>query len=141
MKVNTGSYGSSTPKLEPDDLESDAALLTITGFESVEVDDDAAPGGKRMAATLTFEETADKVLWLNKGMVEALVQELGEESDAWVGQVIPVEKYVARFRGQKYPKVRVMPSEEWAAAFKDAGAKRKTPAAKAAPAKAKGGKR
>jgi hypothetical protein len=142
-KINPADFGSSTPKLGPDDLEGDAAMLTIATFETVEVDDEEAEGGKRNAATLTFKETDDKVLWLNKGMVESLVEQLGDDSDNWIGRVIPVEKYVARYRGQKYNKVRVVPSEEWPKAFKEAGVKytpRKADSKAAAPAK-RGGKR
>lgn len=134
-KVNASDFGSSTPKITPDDLEGDAAVLTVTGFEKVEVDDDDAEGGKRNAATLTFEETEDRVLWLNKGMIEALIERLGDDSDEWVGAKVPVEKYVARYRGQKYDKVRVMPAEEWDRAFKEAGVR--VPSKKSAPAPVK----
>lgn len=146
-KINTQDFGTSTPKLEQDDLEGDAAILTVTAFEMVEVDDDEMEGGKRKTGTLTFEETGDKVLWLNKGMVETLVEQLGDESDEWVGAKVPVEKYTARYRGQKYAKVRVVPSEEWESAFKEAGEKftgRKrtaAPVTKKAAAKKSGGKR
>lgn len=125
-KVDSSRFGSSTPKLTPDDLEGDAAILTVTAYEEVEVDDEDAEGGKRLSATLAFEETGDKVLWLNKGMVEALVEQLGDDSDKWAGQKVPVESYVAKYRGQKFNKVRVLPSEEWDAAFKEAGVKRAT---------------
>jgi len=136
-KINPADFGSSTPKLGPDDLEGDAAMLTIATFETVEVDDDEVEGGKRNAATLTFNETDDKVLWLNKGMVETLVEQLGDDDELWIGKVIPVEKYTARYRGQKYPKVRVVPSEEWPKAFKEAGMKFTPRKATAAPAPAK----
>lgn len=146
--INPDDFGTSTPKLEPGDLEGDAAMLTIATFEMVEVDDDEAEGGKRNAATLTFEETDDKVLWLNKGMVETLCEQLGNDEEKWAGAIIPVEKYVARFRGKKYPKVRVVPSEEWAKAFKEAGRKYTGPKAasvtthaKAAAESRKSGKR
>lgn len=148
-KINLDDYGTSTPKITPEDLEGDFAILVVSGFESVDVDDDEAEGGKRKSATLTFEETEDKVLWLNKGMLESLCTQLGTDPDDWNGKQVPVEKYTAKFRGKSYPKVRVMPAEEWDKAFKEAGIKRKHPAAypvKSAPApKAgavkKGGKR
>jgi hypothetical protein len=126
-KVSAEDYGSSTPKITPDDLEGDFTILTVTGFETVDVDDDGVEGGKRKSATLTFEETENKVLWLNKGMIEALCTQLGTESDNWTGKQVPVEKYTARYGNKSYPKVRVMPSEEWDKAFKDAGVKRKHP--------------
>ncbi len=112
-RISADDFGSSTPKLTPDDLEADVAILTVADFETVDVDDDNAEGGKRKSATLTFEETEDRVLWLNKGMIEALIERLGDNTDKWKGQKVPVEKYTARFRGKSYPKVRVMMAEEW----------------------------
>jgi hypothetical protein len=127
-KVDPSKFGSSAPKLMPEDLEEDAAILTIAKYEEVMVDDDEAEGGKRQSATLKFVETGDKVVWLNKGMVEALVEQLGDDSDKWAGQKCPVERHVATFGNKKYPKVRVMMSEEWDRAFKDAGVRRTRPA-------------
>ncbi len=127
-KVDTSKFGSSAPKLEPDDLEEDAAILTLDKYEEVLVDDDTVKGGdhpgKRQSATIRFRETGEKVLWLNKGMAETLVEQLGDDADAWAGQKVPVERHVASFGNKKYPKVRVMPSEQWDAAFKEAGVRR-----------------
>lgn len=122
-KVDPNRFGSSAPKLTPDDIE-DAAILTITAYDEAEVEDEESETGKRLSANLTFEETGEKVLWLNKGMVETLVEQLGDDSDDWVGSQIPVESYTAVFKGKKFPKVRVMPSEEWDKAFKEAGVRR-----------------
>ena len=122
-KVDPSRYGSAAPKLTPDDIE-DAAILTVTAFDEVSVEDEEVEGGKRTSGNLTFEETGDKVLWLNKGMVETLVEQLGDDSDDWIGQKVPVEAYTATFKGKKFPKVRVMPSEEWSKAFKEAGVRR-----------------
>jgi hypothetical protein len=124
-KVDASKFGSSAPKLMPEDLEEDAAFLTIAKYEEVMVDDDEAEGGKRQSATLKFQETGDKVIWLNKGMVETLVEQLGDDAEKWAGQKIPVERHVATFGNKKFPKVRVMPSEEWDKAFKEAGIRRK----------------
>lgn len=129
-KVSAADYGSSAPKIEPDDLEDDAAILTVTTFETVMVDDEDAKDGKRKSATLKFEETGDKVLWLNKGMMETLIEQLGDDAEKWEGQKVPVEKHIATFGNKKFPKVRVMPSEEWDAAFKAAGVRRPKPSAK-----------
>jgi len=123
-KVDASKFGSSAPKLMPEDLEEDAAILTISKYEEVMVDDDEAEGGKRQSATLKFEETGDKVIWLNKGMVEALVEQLGDDADKWPGQKIPVERHVATFGNKKFPKVRVMMAEEWDKTFKEAGVRR-----------------
>lgn len=149
-KVDVSKFGSSAPKLTPDDIE-DAAILTIAAYEEVEVDDSDAESGKRLSATLRFEETGDKVLWLNKGMIESLVEGLGDDADNWIGQQVPVEPYTASFGSKKFPKVRVMPHEEWAKAFREAGISRggrrsagRTPARAAGrptAGKAKGAKR
>jgi len=130
-KVDPTRMGSSVPKITPDDIE-DAAILTIAAYDEAEVDDDEAEGGKRLSANLMFEEIEEKVLWLNKGMVETLVEQLGDESDDWIGQKVPVESYTAKFKGKKFPKVRVMPSEEWDKAFKEAGVRRRPVAKKTA---------
>lgn len=121
MKVNAGDFGSSVPKVEPDDLEGDYAMLTIAGFSQGEVEDTEKAEGVRNVATLTFEETGDKVVYLNKGQVETLIEQFGDNTDNWTGKVCPVEKHIAEYRGRQYPKVRVAPSEEWAKLFKDAG--------------------
>lgn len=124
-KVDTSKFGSSAPKLLPEDLEEDAAILTISAYEEVQVDDDNAEDGKRQSATLKFVETGDKVVWLNKGMVETLVEQLGDDADKWPGQKVPVERHVASFGNKKFPKVRVMMSDEWDKAFKEAGVRRR----------------
>lgn len=133
-KVDASKFGSAAPKLMPEDLEEDAAILTIAEYDEADVDDDEAEGGKRTAAYITFEETGDKRIWLNKGMVETLIEQLGDDADKWIGQKVPVEKHEAKFKGRTYPKVRVMLSEEWDQAFKDAGVKRR-PAEKASSGK------
>lgn len=123
-KVDPSKFGSSAPKLTPEDLEEDVAFVTIEKYEEVMVDDDEAEGGKRQSATLRFKETGEKVIWLNKGMVETLVEQLGDDPDAWAGQKIPVEKHTATFGNKKFPKVRVVPSEDWDKLFKEAGIRR-----------------
>jgi hypothetical protein len=123
-KVDVNKFGSTAPKLQPEDLEEDAAFLTVASYDEIEVEDEEQEGGVRNSATLRFEETGDKVVWLNKGMIETLVEQLGEDADKWIGQKIPVERHVAKFGNKKFPKVRVMPSEEWDKAFKDAGVRR-----------------
>lgn len=123
-KVDASRFGSSAPKLMPEDLEEDVAILTIAEYDEVEIDDDDAEDGKRNSATLRFTETGEKVVWLNKGMAETLIEQLGDDADKWVGQKIPVERHVAKFGNKKFPKVRVCESDEWDKLFKDAGVRR-----------------
>lgn len=122
-KVNADKFGSAAPKLTPDDIE-EGAILTITAFEEADIDDEEKEDGTRHSAHLQFTETGDKVLWLNKSMIEALIEQLGDETDDWMGQKIPVESYTAKFRGRDFKKVGVMPADKWDAAFKAAGQKR-----------------
>lgn len=112
-KVDASKFGSARVKITPDDLEGDVAVLTVSGYEEFDVDDDTVKGGKRKSAVLMFEETGEAVLYLNKGMVESLVERLGDDSDGWLGEKVPVERHVAEFGNKRFPKVRVVPAEEW----------------------------
>lgn len=112
-KINPDSYGSSTPKIRQEDLEEDVAVVTIASFDEAMVDDDDAPEGKRRSAYLTFAETGDKVLWLNKTQIVSLVEKLGDNVDNWIGEQVPIRKHTSTFGSKKYPKVIVCPAEEW----------------------------
>jgi hypothetical protein len=134
MKVDPSSYGSARPKLTQDDFDGDFIILTISSVEEVVVDDDEAEDGKRKSLVLNFEETEDKAHWLNVGQIRTLVDTCGDDSEAWVGQKVPVEKHTATFMGKKFPKVQIMAAEEWDETFKKAGVKRaKKPAASTPP--------
>jgi len=133
---NTEQYGSKSTKLAPEHLEGDVAILTIATVEQTEVEDEAAEGGKRPTILLTFEETGeDRVLWLNRGMIESLVERLGDETDGWTGQKIPVEKYTARYRGKSYDKVGVSPAASWDEIGAEAGVRFKGAPSKAVSSK------
>lgn len=123
-KVDPSKFGSSAPKLMPDDLEEDVAFLTIAEYDEADVDDEESESGTRHSAYLTFKETGDKRVWLNKGQAESLTEQLGDDADKWIGQKIPVERHVAMFKGKKFPKVRVCESGEWDKLFKEAGERR-----------------
>lgn len=107
-KVDPGAFGKARPKIEPDDLEDDVAVLTIAAYDQVEVDDPESPTGKRLTGCLTFQESGDKVIWLNKTQADALVERLGDDSDKWIGKQVPVEKTVTKFRGKDFPKVVIV---------------------------------
>lgn len=113
-KIQSDVYGSSRPKITQDDIEDgDVGIFTIAEFDDQEVDDPETESGKRMAAFLTFEETGDKRLWLNKTQIDTLIERLGDDADKWAGQRIPLEKVTTTFKGQKYAKVAVCPAAEW----------------------------
>lgn len=112
-KVNPDAFGHTRPRLEPDDLEEDVAVLTIAEYEEIEVDDASTESGKRMSALLTFEETGEKVVWLNKTAITALVEYYGDDSDQWLGQPCPVESVRGTAFGKAYHKVNVVPQDAW----------------------------
>lgn len=112
-KVNPDAYGTARPKVMPDDLEEDVAVLTIVEYEEVEVDDPSTESGKRMSGFLTFQETGEKVCWLNKTAITALVQYYGDDSDDWEGQDCPVEKVKGIAFKKSYHKVNVVPADAW----------------------------
>lgn len=113
-KINPKDYKQASDIVGPDDIE-DAAILTISEFSDGEREDK-----KGRWALVKYEETGDKIMWLNDAALETLVEKLGDETDNWVGEKIPVETYDTR----KGEKVRIMAAEEWDAAFKEAGVKR-----------------
>lgn len=112
-RVDLGDFGQSRSKLVPEDLKQSPCLLTVAAVERVEVPDPAAPTGLRKALTLLFVEFPDRPLWLNKGQIETLLARLGDDDVNWVGAKVPVERIVAEYRGQRFPKVRVVPDDHW----------------------------
>lgn len=113
-KINASAFGGSRGKLTPEDIDGEVALVTISSAEQIEVDDEESPSGKRLSLCLHFEESGDdKALWLNKTQVETLVLILGDDTDGWLGKVVPVEVADVRFRGRTFRKVRVMAADEW----------------------------
>ena len=112
-RVNPDAHGTARPKIEPDDLEEDVAVLTIAEYSEMEVDDAGTDSGKRLSACLIFQETGEKVCWLNKTAISALVHYYGDESDAWEGQPCPVEKVQGVAFGKSYSKVGVVPMDAW----------------------------
>lgn len=123
-KINATDFGTSRPKLTQDDFDGDYVILTIAKVETVEVDDDEQESGKRKSLVLQFQETGDKSLWLNVTMIKSLIAELGDDTDKWAGQKVPVEKYTGTFKGRDFKKVGVMVSDDWADAFKELKVKR-----------------
>lgn len=111
--VNPDAYGTARPKVEPDDLEADVAVLTIVEFEEVEVDDPSTESGKRMSGFLTFQETGEKVVWLNKTAITALVEYYGNDPDKWEGEPCPVERTKGTAFGKPYFKVNVVSKDAW----------------------------
>jgi hypothetical protein len=112
-RISSDEFGTTRPKLDPDDLEGDVAVLTIAEFEKFGVRDTEAEEGSRTTAVLRFTTTGDKSLWLNKTMIATLIERLGDRPKEWAGKLCPVEKRKVTFRNQTHLKVYVMASEEW----------------------------
>lgn len=120
-------YGSGEPKVEPGDLEGDAAILTVERAERASFTQD---GKEKFAIKLYFTELPDKVLFLaNKTDVGACLDNLGDRLSAWVGKSVPVEVAVRKFGKQDYSKVVPLPSDDWDEALR--------PPKKAAPKRGK----
>jgi hypothetical protein len=113
VRINPRDFGTARPKLTPEDLPASPCLLTLDTVERVEVPDEQAPNGTRPALTVMFTEFPERPLWLNVSQIETLVSRLGEDGEKWKGQVVPVERTVAEFKGQRFPKVRVVPEDGW----------------------------
>ncbi|MCL6507656.1 MAG: hypothetical protein K6T59_11565 [Bryobacteraceae bacterium] len=111
-KVDPNRYGNRRPKLTLDDLEGgDYIVLTIAAFDEAVFDDEE---GKRVTPFLEFQETGDKVLFLNATQVRYLVDGFGtDESDEWIGRPIPLEAQTVTFRGKRFEKLYIAPPERW----------------------------
>jgi hypothetical protein len=127
MKVQRDKYGSNTPKLTPDNLEGEAAVLTVAGFDEQTFDGE---DGKRVTPFLWFKETGDLVLYINATQIDYLVERLGDESDNWIGKQVPVEKHSSTYKGQRFEKVWVQPPERWDDAISEANPRRRAEARK-----------
>lgn len=117
-KVNQDRYGKSTPKLVPDDIDGDCVVLTIANFGEETFNDE---GVTRITPYIDFEETGDKVLWLNKTQVGYLIERLGDESDRWKGAPVPIGRHDSQYNGKTHKKLWVMPPERWDDVLAEAG--------------------
>lgn len=113
-KIDLEKYKQSSDIVSPDDIEGNA-IVTIAEFNDGERKDKEG-----MWALLKFEELEDKIMWLNDAALETLVEKFGDDTDDWIGEQIPIETYSTK-NGER---VRIMASEEWEQAFKDAGVSR-----------------
>lgn len=121
-KVDPNSIGKGgAARITQDDLEEDMAILTVTRYEERKF---KGAEGPETRAALYFEETGELALRLNKTQVGYLVERLGEESDAWVGEKVPIEKTQSEFpmdSGKMHDVVWVCAPEQWDRIFAEAG--------------------
>lgn len=134
-KVNPQDYGSGEqrPKLTPEVLgNKDLAVLTV---ESVHLD--IKTGDGRTSGFLVFKERPEHAYWLNMGGITMLVTRLGDESDDWIGEKVPLVKTRVQNpqTGGKVVKYHVADEEDWDDAIEAAKPKRR--GKKRAPAKKK----
>ena len=136
-KVNADKYGKGRPKVTIEDLEGgEYIVLTIAKFGEETFNDEVE--GQKITPYLTFEETGDKVHWLNKTQVGYLIDRLGDDDARWVGKPVPLERHTPEFKGKRQPeKLWVSPPEEWDDLLRQAGHGRHAsrPAAAKRPAK------
>lgn len=112
-KVNLKDYGTKREKIGIEDLEKDVAVLTLATVDEVDVEDEEQESGLRKSMVLSFDEIPNKVLWPNRTQIAALVIKLGDDTDHWIGEKVPVEKARVPFKGKMFDKVRVVAAAEW----------------------------
>jgi hypothetical protein len=120
-KIDLADFGSSSQKLQQEDLKGDFAILTIASLEPRTVPDREAKGGQRSVLLLRFEETGDKALWLNwVTEIKMVMAQFGDDYDAWEGQKLPVERVTREYKGQQFKKVAIADAAKWGDMFKQA---------------------
>ena len=88
-KVNAQDYSKQRPKLTPEMVKGAATVLHIQTVEHLELDQD---GETRPKIILIFEEFPEHAYWLNVTGIKNLIARLGDESDEWEGEAVPMEK-------------------------------------------------
>lgn len=124
-KLNLKDYNTKTPTIAPEDLEEDVAILTIDKVNEVNVEDEDAVGGTRKALVMSFNEIEDRSMWPNRTAIATLIAKLGDDTDEWMGQQVPVEKVRVTYKGRTYDKVQVVPAGQWDEYLKPKSAKGK----------------
>lgn len=123
MKVQSAKYGNAKPKIEQDDIEGgDAGVFTIAAVEEQKVTGD---DGERLSLVLITEELGDKLHWLNVTQINYLVARLGDDTEAWIGEKVPLVKTTTHYAGKAFKKVWVADPAEWDEIFEQAGVTRK----------------
>jgi hypothetical protein len=113
-KINPAEYGGQgerKPPLTPPVLgNADAAVLTIANVRA-----DITTGDGRKTALLEFSEQPDYVFWLNKTGIESLVARLGDNTDDWVGERVPLVRVRVNnpATGKMVVKYQVADAEDW----------------------------
>lgn len=129
-KIDPNRYGGvQGTKLTPDDLDGDAAVLTIAEF----TEQRNTGEGRQLSPVLRYVEAPDKLHYLNRLQIERLIAKLGDDSDRWIGKRVPVAVEDIEYDGTTYAKVYVMPPDQWTVTLAEADRKAKPSTAAAKP--------
>lgn len=103
-------------KLTPEELTGDIVIVTIKEYGEQKNTGE----GRKLSPVLRYEESPEKLHYLNREQMERLVAKLGDDTERWIGKRIPIHAEDVEYEGKTFSKVYVMPPEEWEAAFKEA---------------------
>lgn len=126
--INRGRVDDNKPSLKAAEVNGDAVVVTVRKAETPKT-----KYGQKVVCE--FDEYPGYAFWLNMTMVDYSIARLGNDTDKWVGQRIPLEKIPVQNPQTKEDVIclYVMPPQEWDDAFTAydaAKAKADKPAAK-----------
>jgi hypothetical protein len=110
-KRSAKDYRRSRERLELADFGGEESMvLTLAAAEDVLFEDEGKP---RKSLVLTFEEFDGKSFFTNETQVTYLIEMLGDDDEDWIGEMIPIERHVGKFRGKEFEKLWVAAPERW----------------------------
>lgn len=90
------------PSLRPDDIgTASAVVVTVTG-----VDYRASKFGDKRYVLQT-QEFPDREVWLSATESNLLIDNLGEDTDTWIGAKVPLMRQNVEVRGRTYEALQV----------------------------------
>lgn len=126
-KINRGtSFGSERkPALTVEHINGDATVLTVADVRLPIVN-------KVQKVVITFKEFPGHSFWLNATMTDYAVAKLGDDTDKWLGERVPMHKIDVEnpSSGEMVNKLYIMPPSEWAEAFAEFDGVSSKPAAR-----------
>lgn len=113
-KVPQEAQAAGRPQLKPDKMgNADLLAGTIASVDFRKSQFRAEP-----QPVLTFKEYPEYELRVGKRGTSRLVEQFGEETDDWIGKVIPLVKAREEVADKSYIVYQVPPVEEWAGMLK-----------------------
>lgn len=100
------------PALLPEHVNGDATVVTIAEVNTPKV-------GGVQKVVIVYEEYPHHSYWLNATMTDYMVAVLGDDTDEWKGERVPLEKIMVEnpTTGEPVERLYVMPPREWPDAF------------------------